>query len=131
MLGLMVAVVGAVIAALIFRVRIHRRGIKNEEYTFSEIFSQKCGLEQKMAGVVGGKTGMAVLLDMIQGAVSDEGQKDFYRENYRRKQVLLGQYMHEYEELLKKGSSLPEKERSRLAPVGEWEGYKALLGQKI
>lgn len=139
MLEWIIAAAGAVIAALIWGMRLRRRSLKGEkaaaktkeESSFPEILAQKCRLEQEMAGVVGGKTGMAMLLDMIQGSAPEGGQKDFYRENYRRKQVLLGQYMKEYDELLKRGSALPEKERSRLAPAGECEQYRMLLGRKV
>lgn len=84
-------------------------------------------LEQKMAGVAGGKTGMVMLLDMIQN--SSEGDVSLDRERYRDLQEKLRGYMEEYDALLRQVQALPEGER--LKPSEKIRQYRRLLDENV
>lgn len=96
-----------------------------------ELFVKKCELEQKMAGITGGTTGMFMLLDMIRGSEKEGKGADQYRKRYRDKKEKLRVYMAEYRELLKQAASLPEEEQGRFVPHAGIQRYQELLDTEV
>lgn len=95
-----------------------------------ELLARKFALEQQMAGVAGGQTGMFVLLDMIENCPAG-GDIERYRDSYRSKQKKLRGYMDEYGALLAQAAGLPEEERSRFVPEEELGRYRILADAQV
>ena len=99
--------------------------------SYQALFAKKRELEQRMASVTGGETGMFMLREMMRDAAS-EGRPDIqYRETYRMKQDKLRGYMKDYRVLLKQAEGAPDEEKGRLRPVEGIERYQELLDEKV
>ena len=95
----------------------------------SELFRQKCELEQKMASVAGGKTGLIMLLDTLRNDPACDAS--LYRDSCLAKQAELKRCIDEYDALLRQTAALPPEERLRFAPPEELAQYRQLLEQEI
>jgi len=92
---------------------------------------RKFELEQKMAGEVGGPTGMAVLLENIRAAEKKGKPDGLYRDSYCSKQQKLRTYMDEYREVLRQAQGAPEDMKEQLRPVKDLEQYQKLLNERV
>lgn len=99
--------------------------------SYQALYARKRELEQRMASVTGGDTGLFMLLEMMRDAASDGRQDSHYREMYRMKQDKLRGYMKDYRALLKQSEGAPEEEKRRFAPKEGLEQYQELLDEKI
>ncbi len=95
-----------------------------------ELLAKKFALEQQMAGVAGGSTGMFVLLDLIRECPAG-GDRERYRESYRSRQKRLQGYVEEYRRILAQAEALPAADRSRFVPDEELERYQMLAEEAI
>lgn len=97
--------------------------------SYQALFAKKRELEQRMASVTSGETGLFMLQELMRDS---EGSPDVqYREAYRIKQDKLRGYMKDYRALLKQAEGAPEEERGRLRPVEGLERYQELLDEKV
>lgn len=99
--------------------------------SYQALFARKCELEQRMAGVTGGETGLFMLRKMIRDAASEGSSDTQYRVTYRMKQDKLRRYMKDYRALLKQAEGAPEEEKRRLEPDEDLERYQELLDEKV
>lgn len=100
--------------------------------SFRELFAQSCRLEQNIAGVVGGETGLASLLAAIETCEIERDEDNIYKIAYRSKQKKLAEYMEEYRKLEAKAAQLPVDERARVLFSAEnYKVYQTLLNQKV
>ncbi len=99
--------------------------------SYQTLFAKKRELEQRMASVTGGETGLFMLREMMHDAAS-KGMLDIqYREAYRMKQDKLRGYLKDYQELLKQVEGAPEEERGRFKPEEGIDRYQELLDEKV
>lgn len=94
------------------------------------LLAEKNRLEQCMASVAGGKTGLVMLLDAIQNSPYTVEQNDVKRVAFRHKQASLREYMAEYDALFAKVPALPEEDRGRFIRTQDWENYQKLLKEQ-
>lgn len=95
-----------------------------------ELLARKFALEQQMAAIAGGQTGMFVLLDMIRNCPAG-GDVKRYRDSYRSKQRKLRECVEEYRSLLGQAAGLPEQERARFVPEEDLDRYKMLMSAEV
>lgn len=95
-----------------------------------ELLAKKFALEQQMAGIAGGSTGMFVLLDLIRDCPAG-GDSRRYQDSYRSRQKKLQGYVEEYCGILAQAEGLPPEERSRFVPDEDLERYRMLADMKI
>lgn len=93
------------------------------------IYEKKGQLEQKMAMLVGGDTGMSILRMRIQ-RVKDEGGRQMYKENYLRKREKLDKLIQQYEELMRKAEKLQEIGGYYFKPIQDMDFYRELLNYR-
>lgn len=103
-----------------------------EAPSFQELFAQSRRLEQDIAGIVGGDTGLARLLGAIETCRIERDEDNIFKITYREKQKKLAKYMEEYRELEKKAARLPADKRARVLFAPEdYETYQILLNQEV
>lgn len=95
-----------------------------------ELLAKKFALEQQMAGIAGGDTGMFVLLDLIRDCPAG-GDSERYRDSYRSRQKKLQGYVEEYRGILAQAEGLPSEERSRFVPDEDLKRYQMLADMKV
>ncbi len=95
-----------------------------------ELLARKFALEQQMAAIAGGQTGMFVLLDMIRNCPAG-GDVERYRDSYRSKQKKLQGYVEEYGLVLARAANLPEEEKARFVPEEDLHRYKMLVSAEV
>lgn len=135
-LGAAAALATAVVLGVVLAVRMTgRRSAPEErpappEASGQELLAKKFALEQQMAGIAGGSTGMFVLLDLIKNCPPG-GDGERYRESYRSRQKKLRGYVEEYRRILAQAAGLPAAERSRFVPDEELERYQMLAEEAV
>lgn len=135
-LGAAAALATAVVLGAVLAVRMTgRRSAPEErpappEASGQELLAKKFALEQQMAGIAGGSTGMFVLLDLIKNCPAG-GDRERYKESYRSRQKKLQGYVEEYRRILAQAAWLPAAERSRFVPDEELERYQMLAEETV
>lgn len=99
--------------------------------SYQVLFAQKGELEQEMARVTGGDTGLVALREMIRDAASEGWPDSQYREAYRVKQDRLRGYMKDYQALLKQAEGASEEEKVRFTPNECLAQYQELLDERF
>lgn len=94
---------------------------------WERLFKQKSELEQKMAKLVSGGSGMVVLRDKLNNISGDDQGIDMYRESYQNKQKKLKEYYVMYCDVMKKAELLPENAGDHFAPLRNEKLYQELL----
>lgn len=78
--------------------------IQNKVQPIQNGLSERLGLEQALTGIVGGKTGLLMLMDCMLRAAEEHnvGSFQFYAEIYVQKRKELGEKLNQYDRLSRK-----------------------------
>ncbi len=91
---------------------------------------ERYGLEQQVARLVGGGTGMVALRDHIESLQEGDGRVSVYRDSYWKKQQELRGILQRYCEIIKEMDGLPEGVKEPFHPLTEDVLYQELLAKK-